>query len=100
MPGTLGELVSAARSAAGLTLRALGDRLGVSAPYLHDVEHGRRRLPPARWAALVEALPTLTVRQLAEAAIASGPVEIDARSLPPEQRAHMVQALENAAKAA
>lgn len=33
-----------ARGAAGMTLRQLGERVGLSAPFLSDVEHGRRSL--------------------------------------------------------
>ena len=94
-------MLAAARRAAGLTLRGLGERMGgLSAPYLHDIEHDRRRLPAARWPALVAALPTLTVRGLAEVTLAAGPVEIDARELTPEQRARLVDALEATARAA
>jgi hypothetical protein len=98
MAQTFGFMVSEARARAGLSLRALGKAMGgLSAPYLHDVEHGRRKLSPVRWPALVAALPTLTVRALAEAAVLEGPVEIDARDLTPGQRARIVDALEQAA---
>lgn len=66
---------------------------GLSAPYLHDVEHDRRRIVPARWAALIAALPALNIRALAVAALSSGPVEIDARDITDEQRARLVDAL-------
>ncbi len=72
---------------------------GLSAPYLHDVEHDRRRIVPSRWAALCAALPTLDARALAVAAVASGPVEIDARDLTPEQRDRLVDALVDHANA-
>jgi transcriptional regulator with XRE-family HTH domain len=95
MPGTFGELVHEARVARGMSLRELGEALGgLSAPYIHDVEHGRRRLVPSRWAALISALPGLSVRALAEAAVAAGPVELDPAMLTAEQRAHLVEALE------
>jgi len=100
MPDTFGSLVRAARHSAGISLRAVGERLGVSVPFLHDVEHDRRRLAVKHWAALVEALPTLTVRVLAESAFAAGPVEIDARELTKAQRARLVEALEAQARAA
>ena len=91
-----------ARSSAGLSLRALGEALGgLTAPYLHDVEHDRRRLALKHWQALCVALPGLSVRALAEAAFAAGPVEIDARDLTDAQRARLVDALEaQAARAA
>lgn len=98
MTGTFGEVVRAARDAAGMSLRALGAAMGgLSAPYLHDVEHDRRRLAPAHWRALVAALPALTIRDLAEAAVRSGPVQIDGRELTARQRAGVVEALERAA---
>jgi predicted transcriptional regulator len=37
-----GRTVRAARKAAGLSLRAVGSRVGLSAPYLSDLEQGRR----------------------------------------------------------
>jgi transcriptional regulator with XRE-family HTH domain len=43
---TLGEAIREVRLAKGLTLRQLAKKLGVSAPFLSDVEHDRRR--PAR----------------------------------------------------
>ena len=100
MTETLGKLVQDARAAAGLSLRQVAGHMGVSVPYLHDVEHGRRRVVPARWAALVAILPGLSLRALAEAAVASGPVELDARDLTHEQRTKIVDALESAARAA
>ena len=100
MAETMGELVKRLRTAAGLSLAKVAGPMGVSAPFLHDVEHDRRRVSPARWASLVDVLPGLTLRALAETAVASGPVEVDARYLTPEQRARIVDALELAARAA
>ena len=51
---TLGQAVRALRNDAGLTLRGLADTLGVSAPFLSDVEHDRRR--PSNMPALAKAL--------------------------------------------
>jgi transcriptional regulator with XRE-family HTH domain len=39
---TLGEAVRFVREARGLTLRELARRIGVSAPFLSDIEHNRR----------------------------------------------------------
>lgn len=100
MSDTAGACLARARKAAGLSLRALGERVGLSAPYLHDAEHDRRRITPARWPSFVAALPTLTIRALAEATLADGPVKIDARQLTPEQRAGLVEALSQQATAA
>lgn len=41
----LGRAIREAREKAGLTLRKLAERIGVSAPYLSDVERGRRGIP-------------------------------------------------------
>ncbi|MBP5091555.1 MAG: helix-turn-helix transcriptional regulator [Bacilli bacterium] len=38
-----GELLRQTRISKGMSLRTLADRLGVSAPYLSDVEKGRRK---------------------------------------------------------
>ncbi len=40
---SLGEAVRYLREEGGLTLRALADKVGVSAPFLSDLEHGRRQ---------------------------------------------------------
>lgn len=45
---TLGEQLRAARAAKRMTLRALAQAMGVSAPFLSDVEHDRRPLSPER----------------------------------------------------
>lgn len=39
---TLGQAVRFLRDAKGLTLRGLADKVGVSAPFLSDIEHDRR----------------------------------------------------------
>jgi len=40
---TLGEAIRLLRTERRMTLRALADKIGVSAPFLSDVEHGRRQ---------------------------------------------------------
>jgi|SRR5208337_162084 len=40
----VGDEVRRLREAKGMTLRQLGAKVDLSAPYLSDVEHGRRRL--------------------------------------------------------
>lgn len=40
---SLGEAVRILREQQGLTLRALAEKTGVSAPFLSDLEHGRRQ---------------------------------------------------------
>lgn len=39
---TIGQTVADQRKRLGLTLKALGEKLLVSAQYLHDIEHDRR----------------------------------------------------------
>jgi transcriptional regulator with XRE-family HTH domain len=46
----------AARKAAGLTLADIAKKVGVSVPFLSDVERGRRGLTPARRAAVAAAV--------------------------------------------
>lgn len=89
----LGKLIREKRKAAGLPLRHVADALGISVPYLSDVELGHRKPAAKRWKALAETIPGLTVRAIADAAIASGPVEIDASKLTPAQRKGVVDAL-------
>jgi transcriptional regulator with XRE-family HTH domain len=93
---TIGDVVAGARERAGITLRVLAVRLGFSHTFLHDIEHGRRRLPVARWSALVGALGgELTLEQLAESAVAAdaGTVEVSTRALTAEQRAALAAIL-------
>lgn len=40
---SLGEAVRILREDQGLTLRALAEKVGVTAPFLSDLEHGRRQ---------------------------------------------------------
>jgi transcriptional regulator with XRE-family HTH domain len=98
-PVTVGVALATARKAAGLSLRRLGEQVGLSVPFLHDVEHDRRPLAPAHWPGIVAACPSLTLRALAEASIAKGPIRIDARLLTPEQRSAIVDALTQEAAA-
>ena len=46
----IGRELRTIREASGLSLRALAARIGLSAPFLCDVEHGRRRLSAAHGA--------------------------------------------------
>ena len=51
---TLGEAVRLLRTERQMTLRALADKIGVSPPFLSDLEHGRRQTN--QYDALAEAL--------------------------------------------
>lgn len=57
-PMTLGEAIYTARNEKGITLRGLATAVGVSAPFLSDVEHGRRRPSEERLTAIAKALGT------------------------------------------
>lgn len=64
--GTLGEALRWARGQRRMTMRGLAVALGVSAPFLSDVEHDRRTLTDDR---LLQAAEVLNV----------DPVELDVR---------------------
>lgn len=59
---TIGQLVREARTRAGLTQRALAERIGVKAPYINDIEHGAR----------CDTIAAGTVRTLARIAAVTG----------------------------
>jgi hypothetical protein len=100
-PETLGAMIARAREASGLSLRALGEAIGGLSPqFMHDVENNRRRIAPEHWVALCKVLPSLDLMAMAEASLASGPVEIDARTLTADQRRVLASALVKAAKEA
>lgn len=52
----LGEKIRELRIAKGITLRGLARAIGVSAPFLSDVEHGRRRPTEDRLDAMANVL--------------------------------------------
>lgn len=53
---TFGEYLQQCRIAAGMSFRALGERIGVSGPYLCNLEqHNRACLSPRRFEALCDA---------------------------------------------
>lgn len=45
---TFGEFIADRRKQAELTMREFADRIGVTAPYLSDIEKGRRAAPDAK----------------------------------------------------
>jgi transcriptional regulator with XRE-family HTH domain len=67
---TLGEAIHWAREQRNMTMRQLADKVGVSAPFMSDVEHGRRT--PGDVAAVAAALGVpandLLTRRLTESA--------------------------------
>lgn len=88
-----GALIAAARERHGLVLKEVASALGLSVPFIHDVCHDNRTLAKRFWKPLVKLLPSLTLRDLAEATVDAGPVEIDPRDLTPRQRKALVDAL-------
>ena len=57
-PVALGKQMRLLRTRAGLSLREMARRMEVSAPYLCDLELGRRGWPPARITAFKRGLDT------------------------------------------
>jgi hypothetical protein len=55
---SLGERIRSERSVAGLTLRELGDRSGISVSYLNDIEHDRTVPTLGRLVSIAQALDT------------------------------------------
>lgn len=55
-PRTFGEMISRMREKRELTLRRMAEEIGVSAPYLSDIEHGRRNPPEDRLDLIAEKL--------------------------------------------
>ncbi|WP_342106338.1 helix-turn-helix transcriptional regulator [Methylobacterium sp. SI9] len=77
----VGAMVRAARLDRGLSLGAVGDRVGTSPVMIHHVESGRSRMPRARIAAAAEVLglapeaferPSLAAQDAKEAAMLVG----------------------------
>jgi len=65
-----GDYIQSHRVAAELSLRAVAAVMGLSHVFLGEVERGRKTLPESRWAALVRAIPSLSLKGLREAAAA------------------------------
>jgi transcriptional regulator with XRE-family HTH domain len=63
----VGEELRRLREKRGITLRAFAEKLGVSAPFVSDVEHGRRHLTAERLMVAARILGTKAER-LAEVA--------------------------------
>jgi transcriptional regulator with XRE-family HTH domain len=62
---TMGQGLRTARENAGLTLRDVAKKIGVSHVYLGEVERGRQlRVAYKKWSRLVKAIPGLTVKDL------------------------------------
>lgn len=66
------------RMAAGLSLRALAEVLGVSHVFLGEIERGRQRiLPRHHWDALLRAIPEIDRDTLERLAVRSVPLHSD-----------------------
>jgi transcriptional regulator with XRE-family HTH domain len=53
---TFGQRIRARRGELGMTQRKLAEMIGVSGPYVHDVENGKRDLASPRFPQVAEAL--------------------------------------------
>ncbi len=80
----LGSVLRQSRQERGLTLRQVGDLVGVSAAYISDIEHGYRH--PTSDAMLHRIAPALGV-SLDEVFFAAGrlPPDLHAEEVTPEQ---------------
>lgn len=90
---SVGKYIRERRAAAGLTLTGLSRALGVSIPYLSDVEHDNRRLATARWSQLVQIVDGIDLNTIASLAITEQPIEIDARYLSQSARDEFARAV-------
>lgn len=61
---SLGEAVRLLREEQGLTLRALAEKVGVTAPFLSDLEHGRRQTDRHEKLAAALNVPVEELREL------------------------------------
>jgi transcriptional regulator with XRE-family HTH domain len=61
---TLGEAIRLLREGQGMTLRALADKVGLSAPFLSDLERGRRQTDRHEEIARALGIPEAELRQL------------------------------------
>lgn len=78
---TGGNLIRKHRKHAGLTLRGIAGATGVSHTFVGEVERNIRHLPVERWMSFVNAIPGLTIQDLALAYAMDGPVRVDVSKL-------------------
>ncbi|MFD2674892.1 helix-turn-helix domain-containing protein [Gulosibacter bifidus] len=62
-PATFGEFIASRRKQAELTMREFADRIRVTAPYLSDIEKGRRAAPDSKLEAIALALKLTQVER-------------------------------------
>lgn len=85
--GAFGKFIRSKRVAAGLSLREVADRLGVSHVYLGEVERGlSRSLKRDRWPTLVQILGNITVEDLERQLSETKPVQMDLADATPPVR--------------
>jgi transcriptional regulator with XRE-family HTH domain len=83
-PNRFGVYLRQQRVAAGLSLRDVAQRLGISHVYLGEVERGvRGPLKPEHWSALLKIIPSLSRIELERTAAASRPMRVDLADAPP-----------------
>jgi transcriptional regulator with XRE-family HTH domain len=61
---SLGEAIRILREKKGLTLRALAEKVGVTAPFLSDLEHNRRKTDKLEAIASALGVPSQTLSDL------------------------------------
>ena len=91
--GPFGEAVQAACAACQITQSDLALALGVSNGFLSDCLRGQRVFAQKHWLTLVKALPTLTLEAVADLALQTWPIKIDATKLSIGERAGLTVAL-------
>lgn len=74
---TFGTYLRDARERAGLSLREMAKRVGVSHVFWGEVERGLRGLPKERWALVMQLLPDLEEERLLELDVLRRPVRLD-----------------------
>ncbi len=88
----IGDAIRSARHAKGLTLAVLSSELGVSIPYLSDVERGNRRLCRSRLIQVAQLIDIDLRPMLVSLAVDRGVVDVSALS--PAQVAEVVALVE------
>jgi transcriptional regulator with XRE-family HTH domain len=79
-----GQYLRSKRVAAGLSLREVADKIGVTHVYLGEVERGVHATMPERWwGGLTEHIPGVTREDLARYAANVRPLQLDLSHAPP-----------------
>lgn len=80
-----GRYLRRKRNEAGLSLRALAEKMEVSAVYLGEVERGvRGPINDSRWDDLIKAIPSISRDELTRLSMKSKPMQLNLSDSPPE----------------